>query len=342
LWAAFIALVNEQATNNGVAPVGFLNPAIYAIGSSTNYTNCFHDIATGNNTNLVVGNRYFAVPGYDLCTGWGTPNGSNLINALIAVPTTNTFTHLSPPSAPYGTNMASLNGGNPSGDWYLFIQDDQVANSGMISNGWSLTLTTANPVGYVADVGLTMSATPTNLPAGYDTTISLVVQNYGPSISSNVVVSDTFPSGFTLVSSSSATGTIVPNPGAISWSVGNLTNTASAQMTLILQAPDGAEQNVVNIAGVTADTPDQNPADGSASVILNVLQSPTAPTLGSTAVIGGKFQLTVSGSSSLPVVIQASTNLFNWVNISTNTPPFTFTDTVSSPFPYRFYRALVQ
>ncbi|HEV2318762.1 MAG TPA: hypothetical protein VGV18_03370, partial [Verrucomicrobiae bacterium] len=27
-------------------------------------------------------NLYFAVPGYDLCTGWGTPNGINLINVL--------------------------------------------------------------------------------------------------------------------------------------------------------------------------------------------------------------------------------------------------------------------
>jgi subtilase family serine protease len=82
LWAGFTALVNQQAVAAGRPPVGFLNPAIYAIGKSPIYTNDFHDITTGNNFNSTVGNRWSAVPGYDLCTGWGTPNGQNLINTL--------------------------------------------------------------------------------------------------------------------------------------------------------------------------------------------------------------------------------------------------------------------
>jgi len=41
LWAGFTALVNQQAANSGHAPVGFINPALYAIASSANYTNCF-------------------------------------------------------------------------------------------------------------------------------------------------------------------------------------------------------------------------------------------------------------------------------------------------------------
>jgi subtilase family serine protease len=82
LWAGFTALVNQQAAANGQLPVGFLNPAIYAIGKSSLYGSCFHDITTGNNTNKFSGGLFPAVPGYDLCTGWGTPNGSNLINAL--------------------------------------------------------------------------------------------------------------------------------------------------------------------------------------------------------------------------------------------------------------------
>ena len=32
LWAAFTALVNQQAAASGQAPVGFLNPALYSIG----------------------------------------------------------------------------------------------------------------------------------------------------------------------------------------------------------------------------------------------------------------------------------------------------------------------
>ena len=82
LWAALTALINQQAVANGQATVGFLNPALYAIGKSSNYNNCFHDITTGNNTNASTTTKFFAVTGYDLCTGWGTPNGPNLIAAL--------------------------------------------------------------------------------------------------------------------------------------------------------------------------------------------------------------------------------------------------------------------
>jgi uncharacterized repeat protein (TIGR01451 family) len=82
LWAAYIALANQQAMDNGEAPVGFINPAIYALAESSLYTSYFHDIVTGNNTNAVSTNAFFAVPGYDLCTGWGTPNGTELINRL--------------------------------------------------------------------------------------------------------------------------------------------------------------------------------------------------------------------------------------------------------------------
>ncbi|MDB6112297.1 MAG: Sedolisin [Pedosphaera sp.] len=82
LWAAFIALVNQQAALNNQPPVGFINPAIYAIGKGANFTADFHDITVGNNTNASSPAQFFAVGGYDLCTGWGTPAGKPLINAL--------------------------------------------------------------------------------------------------------------------------------------------------------------------------------------------------------------------------------------------------------------------
>ena len=82
LWAAFTALVNEQAANNSRPPAGFLNPAIYAIGKGGNYSTRFHDIASGNDITGQSGGKFSAVSGYDLCTGWGTPTGINLINDL--------------------------------------------------------------------------------------------------------------------------------------------------------------------------------------------------------------------------------------------------------------------
>jgi subtilase family serine protease len=85
LWAGFTALVNEQAASQGKPSVGFLNPALYSIGQGPLYTSCFHDITVGNSTNANNLTNYFAAPGYDLCTGWGTPNGANLINALVGL-----------------------------------------------------------------------------------------------------------------------------------------------------------------------------------------------------------------------------------------------------------------
>jgi subtilase family serine protease len=76
LWASYIALMNEQAADNGQAPMGFINTALYDIGVGTNFTTDFHDITSGNN------GAYTAVKGYDLVTGWGSPHGANLINAL--------------------------------------------------------------------------------------------------------------------------------------------------------------------------------------------------------------------------------------------------------------------
>jgi hypothetical protein len=82
LWAAFTALVNQQAAANGEPTQGFINPAIYAICQGPSYSSCFHDIVTGNNTWSGSPGNFFAVAGFDLCTGWGTPTGQALIDAL--------------------------------------------------------------------------------------------------------------------------------------------------------------------------------------------------------------------------------------------------------------------
>ncbi|HTI98743.1 MAG TPA: protease pro-enzyme activation domain-containing protein [Dongiaceae bacterium] len=83
LWGGLMALINQEAAANGFAPVGFINPSLYNnIGRTTNYAACFHDIKTGNNFSPDSPTKYRAVSGYDLCTGWGTPAGTNLIEVL--------------------------------------------------------------------------------------------------------------------------------------------------------------------------------------------------------------------------------------------------------------------
>ncbi len=83
LWAGFMALVNQQATTNGQASAGFINPAIYELANESIYNSVFHDTTAGNNTWTSSPTAFYAVPNYDLCTGLGSPNGTNLINALL-------------------------------------------------------------------------------------------------------------------------------------------------------------------------------------------------------------------------------------------------------------------
>ncbi len=68
LWAGLVALLNQKLG----APVGFLNPKIYPLLGSA----AFHDITQGNN------GAYSARPGWDACTGLGSPDGNSLLSAL--------------------------------------------------------------------------------------------------------------------------------------------------------------------------------------------------------------------------------------------------------------------
>jgi kumamolisin len=76
LWAGLIAVINAALGVN----VGFVNPAIYALGSSV-----FRSILPGggpaNNSNAGVAG-YPAGPGWDACTGWGSPRGKALLLGL--------------------------------------------------------------------------------------------------------------------------------------------------------------------------------------------------------------------------------------------------------------------
>jgi hypothetical protein len=140
LWAGFMALVNQQLVAlTGIATnsVGFINPAVYGIGKGLNpnygYAACFHDTTAGNNFWPSSPANYPAVAGYDLCTGWGTPNGQNLINAL--APPSDTLV-ITPAN---GLNASGYFGGpfSPSSQNYV------LTNTSAVALAWSLVNTSA-------------------------------------------------------------------------------------------------------------------------------------------------------------------------------------------------------
>jgi hypothetical protein len=163
LWAAFTALVNEQAAANRQPPIGFLNPALYAIGKSTNYHSCFHDITYGNNFTASSPTKYAATAGYDLCTGWGTLNGSNMLKALLAPPSESLvitppfgFASFGPASGPYSETSRTFtltnSGANPV-NWNLVSTANWLTAS---STGGTL-----NPGGPVSTVTVSLNSNAT-------------------------------------------------------------------------------------------------------------------------------------------------------------------------------------
>jgi uncharacterized repeat protein (TIGR01451 family) len=340
LWAGFTALMNQQASALGRPAVGFINPAIYALAKTASYTNVFRDTTTGDNTWPSSPTNFFAVAGYDLCTGLGTPGGTNLINALTSSNGTIVITSplISAPKPPWGNTLGVMNGGNPNGPWFLFVQDDRQLDTGGITNGWFVTLATANPVGYASDNQIFSTPATSSITLGASWNLIIAVTNYGPSYSSNVFVTDELPlgPGITLVSNSPSIGSVLQLGSTLTWNVGNLITNAGG--TLALKFATSAAGTYTNSVVVNSDTLDPNPDDDMAVSTVTIV-SQTAPVIsGPMLGAGGKFIFSVSGSGG-STVIQASTNLVNWANVYTNTPPFTYTNDVTS-FPYRFYRAV--
>ena len=158
MWAAYIALADEQSLNNGGTLLGFINPTIYAQNVTSSYTTNFHDITSGTS------GSYSAVTGYDLVTGWGSPNGANLINALAPSSTTPAFTLAASPTSV----------------------------SVVVGNTGTSNITTTVSGGFDSAVALSASGQPTGVTVSFSPT-SIAAPGSGSSTVSFVVASTTTP-----------------------------------------------------------------------------------------------------------------------------------------------------
>jgi len=156
IWAAYTALVNQQLAANGQPTIGFLNPTIYAQNVTSVYDTDFHDITSGTS------GSYSAVVDYDLVTGWGSPNGTALINALAPQATSPTFSIVASPGS------VSVVQGNSGGS----------------------TITTTAIDGFDAAVALTASGQPTGVTVGFSST-SIAAPGTGASNVTLTVASNT-------------------------------------------------------------------------------------------------------------------------------------------------------
>ena len=156
MWAGYIALVNQQLVANGQATIGFINPTIYAQNVTSSYAADFHDITSGTS------GSYSAVTGYDLVTGWGSPN-SGLIAALSGSTTqTPAFT----------------------------ISDSPTTLSVVDGSSGSSTIATSVSGGFDAAIALTTSGAPTGVTVGFSPA-SIAAPGSGSSTATFTVASTT-------------------------------------------------------------------------------------------------------------------------------------------------------
>jgi uncharacterized repeat protein (TIGR03803 family) len=134
--------------------------------NAVSYTSLFHDITTGNNESPSSPTRFSAEPGYDLCTGWGTPNGASLVTAL-ALPEP---LRISP-----GGDVIFT--GPVGGPFTPAQQTYTLTNNGSTPLNWTLNNTSVwfnvSPTGGTlvrggpaTSVGISANPTDTNLPPG--------------------------------------------------------------------------------------------------------------------------------------------------------------------------------
>jgi kumamolisin len=273
MWAAYIALANQQAAANGDPPIGFLNPTIYAQNVTSSYDTDFHDITSGTS------GSYSAVAGYDLVTGWGSPNGTGLINALAPVSTTPNFAMYASPSS-----VSVVQG----------------------KSGTS-TITTTVSGGFDSAVGLTVSGQPTGVTVGLSTA-SIVAPGSGTSTLTMTVASTTavgtytitvtgMGGGITQMANVSLTVT-APVAGSftisVSPSIGYL-NRGTSGYAVVSTAISGGFDSAIALsesgqpAGVTVSfSPPSIAAPGSGTSDMNLTVSKNAPT--------GFYLITITGT----------------------------------------------
>jgi hypothetical protein len=140
------------------------NPKVWSsglqsIGQSSSYNTDFHDINDNSNNNCYISGLqypyyancgtagYTAVTGYDLSTGWGSPNGQNLINAMTEPP--------SAPAPPFRPTSYRCSGNvsNPSGP--TVGGNGQIADMSSGGGGNNNKVATCTYSGFTASTYLT-------------------------------------------------------------------------------------------------------------------------------------------------------------------------------------------
>lgn len=172
-----------------------------------------------------------------------------------------------------------------------------------------------------SDVSLTQAISNNSPVVGSNVTFTLTIKNNGPIDVTNVNVADNLPSGFTLVSGSTAKGSwSAPN-----WNVGSLTNGETAVLTITATVkPTGS---YVNATTMTLTQENSNAALGASSLTVvpnfntDIVLGQTVDSL--TPIAGGNvtFNLKVTNNGPLAATgVSVANVLSNGLTLVSATP----------------------
>jgi uncharacterized repeat protein (TIGR01451 family)/uncharacterized delta-60 repeat protein len=199
------------------------------------------------------------------------------------------------PAGSYPTSLAGFIGVPANGYWSLFVVDEDTLDSGYVSNGWSLNISTGVPVEEDADLGLSLSASPLAATVSNALTYTISVTNYGPAAATNVVITDTLPSGVT--NTGSTNGYLIYNISSLAvgsgvtfsfqvlpTTLGYLTNIASVTSSEPNPNSNNIQTNVTIVSQTSADlgvtlTAAPNPVIDGASVTYTVTVTNNGPSV---------------------------------------------------------------
>ena len=177
-----------------------------------------------------------------------------------------------------GTFVAEL-GGLPAGTNVTITLTVQPTQLGWFTNTVSVeaaelnllpadaAITNVIVVGAAADLALSVQTTPEPVVLGGPLTYNLTVTNRGPDTATGVVVQDQLPSGFTVVSVTTSQGTNELLAGTVTLSLGDLP--VGGLATAVIQGSVAVPGAIQNMASVSSDEVDTNPADN--QVLTEVL-----------------------------------------------------------------------
>lgn len=141
------------------------------------------------------------------------------------------------------------------------------------------TSTTTQPLNQRVDLAITKTSSRTIVPPGGQVNYTLVVTNNGPSDATGVTVTDDVPTGLSLVTAHPAQGSCTIS-GALSCSLGWLAAGGSTQILVTANVASGFHGSLSNVAKVTPDQLDTNPANNTsmATVAVPTPAPPSEPT----------------------------------------------------------------